>query len=128
MLIDSHVALWVVNDSPRLGRQTRTTLAATATATVHVSSVTVLELTIKNLNGHLECPPDLPAAFESQGLILASYTATDAAAIAELPQLRRHDPFDRALVGQATARRWDFYTADRRILALGLPHVRDARE
>lgn len=126
MLIDSHVALWAVTGSSRLGSRTREELV-TATA-VHVSSVSVLELMIKNLNGRLECPRDIPAAFESQGFLLAHYTASDAAAIAHIPELRRHDPFDRALVGQAAARSWSFYTADRRLLVLDLPFVRDARE
>lgn len=48
-------------------------------------------------------------------------------AMLQFPQLKKHDPFDSLLVAQAHAERLTLLTADRALLNLGLPFIRDAR-
>ena len=50
-----------------------------------------------------------------------------AEAVREFATLSRHDPFDRAILGQARVEGLRFVTADARLLALGLGFVDDAR-
>lgn len=125
MLIDSHVLLWILTDDERLGVRARRRLAESAH--VHVSSVSVLELTIKKMLGRLTFPDDFPALITQEGLQHAPWAAEDADGIRQFPELIRHDPFDRALLAQAARHGWEFMTADERILKLGLPWLVDAR-
>lgn len=50
-----------------------------------------------------------------------------AMAMLQFPQLKQRDPFDSLLVAQAHAERLTLLTADRALLNLGLPFIRDAR-
>lgn len=126
MLLDSQVLLWALAGDPRLGpRATEAMLGATA---VHASSITFLELGMKQSLGKLTLPPDFARLVAEQGERHAPFTADDAAQLGSLPaSLARHDPFDRALLAQAKCRGWEFVTADERLLALGLGWVRDGR-
>lgn len=126
VLVDSHVLLWILAGDPRLTERSRQVL--TGAERVHVSGITMLELSMKELLGRLTLPSDLAATITAQGMLHAPFDADDAAALRLLPAaLVRHDPFDRALLGQALRRDWDLVTADERLLALGLPWVLDAR-
>lgn len=122
-LVDTHVLLWVLTDDPRLGPRTRASLTASST---HVSSISILELRIKAMLGKLAVPDDLVARLPDQGLLLTSFSATDADAIRTFATLTHHDPFDRALLAQAYSAGWTLVTADRRLLDLGLDVVEDA--
>ena len=125
VLVDSHVLLWIVSGDDRLGPDARRRLRSSQG--VHVSAITVLELTIKKMLGRLDLPDDLTALLEQQGLRHAAFEAQDAALLERYPALVRHDPFDRALLAQATRHDWAFMTADERLLGLGLDRVIDAR-
>ncbi|HEY6423521.1 MAG TPA: hypothetical protein VIY28_09810 [Pseudonocardiaceae bacterium] len=57
LLLDSQAALWVLDDSPRLGPHARRIIASAMT--VHVSAATVWELTIKAMLGKLSIPDKL---------------------------------------------------------------------
>lgn len=92
-----------------------------------MSAVTVLELSIKHQLGRLALPADFFASLPGQGFQLVPLTGEEAAGIEEFPSLVRHDPFDRALLAQASAHGWRFLTADTRLLRLGLDWVVDAR-
>jgi len=124
MLLDTHVALWLLDDSPRLGRATAKRIRSAAR--VHVSSISLTELSIKAMIGKLTIPADLSSQLVAQGLVSLPYTAAHAGSIAQFNTLVRHDPFDRMLLAQAVAEGISFATADSRLLALGLPWVLDA--
>lgn len=119
MLIDSHVVLWLLDDSDRLGSRAREHV--TAAPVVHVSAASVLELTIKRMLGKVDVPTGLTDTLLEDGYDLLPVTAGDAEAIASFPQLARHDPFDRMLLAQATTRQLRFVTADRVLLGMDLP-------
>ncbi|MGH3754331.1 MAG: type II toxin-antitoxin system VapC family toxin [Pseudonocardiaceae bacterium] len=125
LLLDSQAALWVLDDSPRLGPRARQTILSATT--VHVSAATVWELTIKAMLGELSVPDKLASRLAEQGLALLSITAEHAEGIREFPELTRHDPFDRLLVAQASHAGLRLLTADPVLLGLGRDFIVDAR-
>lgn len=125
LLLDSHVALWVLDDSPRLGRQARDMI--NSATRVHVSAATVWELTIKAMLGEISIPEGFSERVAQQGFQLLSVAAADAEGIRDYPELVRHDPFDRVLISQADRAGLRLLTADQVLLDLKRPFVVDAR-
>lgn len=124
LLLDSQVLLWLLDDSPRLGRGARARIA-TADG-VHVSAATVWELTIKAMLGKLSVPAGLSTRLIEQGLVPLNITPEHAEAIRDYPELTRHDPFDRLLVAQADRAGLRLLTADRVLLKLERDFIVDA--
>lgn len=120
ILLDSHAFYWLVTGQPNFGPAARHKLAGSPG--VYVSSISVLELRIKALASRLP-ELDFIEAMEDARLKPLSYTAHDAVSVGSLPEEAPKDPFDRALLAQARRNRLDFYTADKKLLALGLPWV-----
>ena len=126
LLLDSQVALWLVDDNPRLGPRTR--LRISDANVVYVSAGTIWELTIKAMLGKLAVPADFNELLASQGVTSLPVSADHAAGIQHFPELLRHDPFDRLLMSQARLERADLMTADRVLLASKYDFVVDATE
>ena len=124
LLLDSQVALWILDDSPRLGPRAREII--TSATTVHVSAATIWELTIKAMLGKLSVPDKLADRLAEQGLALLNITAEHAEGIRDFPELTRHDPFDRLLVAQASHDGLRLLTSDRVLLALARDFILDA--
>ena len=124
LLLDSQAALWVLDDSPRLGKRAREMI--TSATRVHVSAATAWELTIKSMLGKLSVPVGLSGRLADQGLSLLNITAEHAEGIREFPELVRHDPFDRLLVAQASRASMRLVTADQVLLGLGRDFIVDA--
>ena len=124
LLLDSQVALWLVDDNPRLGRAAR--LLIENAPVVYVSAGTIWELTIKSMLGKLTLPEDFASLLVGQGIASLAVTADHAAGLSTFPELLRHDPFDRLLVSQARLERLDLLTADRVILHHGYEFAVDA--
>ncbi|MFT4193123.1 type II toxin-antitoxin system VapC family toxin [Ottowia sp.] len=102
LLLDTHVALWAIADSPRLSAGARELIEAPA-AQVWVSVATVWEIAIKHGLGRGNMPVSGPQAlgyFREAGYRLLAIEAEHAAAAEALPT-HHHDPFDRMLVAQA---------------------------
>lgn len=125
ILLDTNALLWLLSDDRRLGVSARSELSRARR--VHVSSVSVLEVTIKQLLGKLELPGDLQEATAEAGLVELPLTAAHAATLASFPDLVRHDPFDRMLLAQVRAEDLVLLTSDRTLLDLGSVRVLDAR-
>ncbi len=110
ILLDTHIYLWWLTDSPRLTPAARELIMAAEV--VYVSSASVWEAAIKIGTGKLTAKLD-----ELIDQIAANdFTALDVrlrhvAALATLPSLHR-DPFDRLLVAQALAEPVNLLTAD----------------
>ena len=124
LLLDSHVALWVLDDNPRLGKRARD--AISTSSRVYVSAATVWELTIKAMLGKLSVPVPLGARLVDQGLSLLSITAEHAEGLRAFPELARHDPFDRLIVAQAGLAGLQLLTTDPMLLALDRQYIVDA--
>jgi PIN domain nuclease of toxin-antitoxin system len=100
LLLDSHAALWVFEDSHRLSKVARDAIAAPG-ATVLVSAASAYELTWKSTLGKL---PPLPRPFMALAiehgfseLPIAGAHAEFAARLAPVHK----DPWDRLLAAQA---------------------------
>ena len=127
ILLDTHALLWLYLDSPRLGREARELVSRSDA--VAYSSVSVAEIVIKHMLGRLEMPGDgdLPRALAQSGLLELPLTGPDALAMLDVPELARHDPFDRFIYAQALHENCTLLTADATLLTLGSKWVRDAR-
>ncbi|WP_185972934.1 type II toxin-antitoxin system VapC family toxin [Aeromicrobium piscarium] len=124
ILLDTHVLLWVLRGEDRLGSNAAQSIATRHPA--HYSSVSVMEMTIKAMQGRLEIPGGVCVVLDDVGLRQLPWVGEHAEAMGEFPELAGHDPFDRALVAQAAAEQLTFLTADRRLLALDRPWILDA--
>lgn len=124
MLLDSHVVLWWVDASDKLGADARRLIESAPV--VYVSAATVWELTIKSMIDRLELVDDFESRLWEAGFEALDVTPEHAAGIRAFPDLARHDPFDRLLLSQSRIEGIDLVTADRLLLGLGLEHLVDA--
>ena len=102
LLLDTHVALWAITDSPKLSQKARELIASPKT-TVWVSAANVWEIAIKYALGRGDMPVsshDAVRYFQESGYRFLPIEAEHAAAVEALPA-HHHDPFDRILVAQA---------------------------
>ncbi|MDQ2706345.1 MAG: type II toxin-antitoxin system VapC family toxin [Actinomycetota bacterium] len=124
LLLDSHVAVWALDDSPRLGPVARRAIIG-ATG-VYVSAASIWELTIKSALGKIDIPAGLSAVLVSAGYLPLNVTAEHAESIFDHPEMIKHDPFDRLLVSQAHRAGLRLLTADRMLLSLNRDFITDA--
>lgn len=116
LLLDTHVALWAITDSPRLAPKARDLIANPAN-TVWVSVASLWEITIKHSLRRGDMPISgarAKAWFEQSGYQLLNIEAPHVLGVAELPALH-HDPFDRLLVAQALAEPLRLITHDAQV-------------
>ncbi|MEW6446288.1 MAG: type II toxin-antitoxin system VapC family toxin [Pseudomonadota bacterium] len=102
ILLDTHVALWCITDSPKLSAKARE-LITSPRSTVWVSAANVWEISIKRTlkRGDMAVSgQDAMRYFTESGYRFLSVDAEHAAAVEELP-MHHQDPFDRILVAQA---------------------------
>ena len=102
LLLDRHVALWAITDSPRLSSRARE-LIESPRSNIWVSVASVWEIAIKHSLGRGDMPVsglDAARYFRESGYRLLPIEAEHAAAVEELPA-HHQDPFDRLLVAQA---------------------------
>jgi PIN domain nuclease of toxin-antitoxin system len=99
LLLDTHIALWLVRDAPELTAQARG-LILDAEA-VFVSSASLWEVAIKAAQGKLSIEPArLQAQLQAAGVQALPLNWPHVLALHGLPMHHR-DPFDRLLVAQA---------------------------
>lgn len=108
LLLDTHILLWLVFDDRRLHPAVRDTIAA---ADIHVSAVSVVEVSIKTALGKLVIDPDLWDRLHESGVTALPITWDHAQVVRALP-LHHRDPFDRLLVAQAQVEGLTLVTAD----------------
>jgi PIN domain nuclease of toxin-antitoxin system len=102
LLLDTHVALWAITDSPKLPHKARE-LIQSSTTTVWVSTANVWEIAIKRALGRGDMPvssQDAVRFFRESGYRFLNIEPEHAMAVEELPA-HHQDPFDRILVAQA---------------------------
>jgi len=99
ILLDTHVLLWLADNSPRLTPKARKLI--TDAERVFVSSATIWEASIKVRLGKLRVDLDeLIREAQKNGFEELPVYARHAKEVAKLP-LHHGDPFDRLLVAQA---------------------------
>jgi len=110
LLIDTHILVWSLSDPGRLAPICREALESPRNQ-IWVSSISVWEIFVKAKIGKLRVPQGLVEAIVSQGMQCLPFTAEHATEVAKLP-LHHHDPFDRALLAQASKEKLRFVTTD----------------
>lgn len=114
LLLDTHVFLWVIDDSPRLAGAARAAIVD-GTNVVFVSAVTAWEISIKQGIGKLTVPRgNYLDELRLHRLTPLNITTEHALAVAGLPAYHQ-DPFDRLLVAQAQVEKLTLVTGDARI-------------
>jgi len=113
LLLDTHVALWAISDSPKLPQQARELIRSPKT-TVWISTASVWEIAIKHALGRGDMPissQDALGYFRESGYRLLAIEPEHAVAVEELPA-HHQDPFDRILVAQALSEPMRLMTHD----------------
>lgn len=99
LLLDTHVALWWLNDPERL-RPGATDEIEDPANDAFLSAVSVWEAGLKQSVGKLDAPQPLVDSARKLGLLELAVSWEHAQLAAQLPRLHG-DPFDRMLVAQA---------------------------
>lgn len=123
VLLDTHIAVWVILDSPRLTERARDLISAPGTD-VYVSAVSLWEIAIKhglNRTGPNAMPISARQAhawFEASNFQSLPVSDAHALAVETLP-LHHGDPFDRLLIAQARAEPMRLLSHDAAMAAYG---------
>lgn len=120
LLLDTHILLWWLADSPRLSKKARK--AIQDSEIVWVSAVSTWEIELKRSRGMLEAPDNLEATLRARDLDSLPVTIAHTVAGARLP-LHHRDPFDRILIAQATIESLMLLTADKQQAAYDVPVI-----
>ncbi|MBW0009062.1 MAG: type II toxin-antitoxin system VapC family toxin [Pseudonocardiales bacterium] len=118
LLLDTNVLIWWLEESPRLGKETREAIAGEFEVTV--SAVSAFEIAAKVAIGKLRTPGDLAAQIAEQEMIELPVTVRHGLAVGQLPMHHR-DPFDRLLIAQARCEGFTIVTADRAFTTYDVP-------
>jgi PIN domain nuclease of toxin-antitoxin system len=110
LLLDTHAALWLLEDDERLPDTARELLFA-EDSDCYLSAASVWEVAIKRRLGKLKAPADIHVHIERHGINGLPIYDRHAARVAALA--RHHgDPFDRLLVAQALEEGMSILSAD----------------
>ncbi|MEQ9453170.1 MAG: type II toxin-antitoxin system VapC family toxin [Phycisphaeraceae bacterium] len=99
-LLDTHVLLWLLEDSPKLDRGLKDLFAEAER--LYASAASLWELAIKSGLGQVVLPDGFVDEIGRAGIVELPVGFEHAMGVRELPALHR-DPFDRLLVAQAQA-------------------------
>lgn len=114
LLLDTHVALWVLADDRRLTKTARQ-LIEDDDNLCYLSAASVWEVAIKHSVDKLDAPPVFPQEFHAEmalrGVSSLPVYDTHAAAVAALP-FHHRDPFDRLLIAQAKSENMSLLSKD----------------
>jgi PIN domain nuclease of toxin-antitoxin system len=122
LLLDTHIALWAVEDNPRLTRAARDIINA-AQSELFVSVVSLWEIAIKHtlVRGKQSMPmpvSDAQRYFAASGFEIVPATAAHVMALEDLPRLHG-DPFDRLIVATSLSEPFRLVTHDQQLAAYG---------
>ncbi|MCU1235521.1 MAG: PilT protein domain protein [Candidatus Solibacter sp.] len=117
LLLDTHILLWWLADSPSLSLAARELIADPNNA-VFVSAVTLWEIWLKQSLGKLQLPSDFETKLTEESFENLPLLAAHTREVASLPW-RHRDPFDRMLIAQARVAKLTFLTADAAVAGYG---------
>jgi PIN domain nuclease of toxin-antitoxin system len=117
LLLDTHLLLWWLADSPSLPDEARELIADPANV-VFVSAVSLWEIWLKQSLGKLAIPLDFEDRLAEESFENLPFSGAHTRGVASLPWHHR-DPFDRMLIAQARTAELKFVTADEVAAAYG---------
>jgi len=119
IVLDTHAALWMLNDDPNLGKRGCTAaLAARDANELAISSISFWEIALLIAKGRLDLgipPAELRRQLLDTGVLELPVTGDIAVLAVELANLHG-DPADRFIAATAIAHSATLMTADRRLL------------
>lgn len=118
LLLDTHLALWAITDSPALSTEARRYILAPHNE-IYVSAASIWEISVKHGLGRGNMPVSGSEAsefFTQAGYVTLDITADHAVFVEKLPA-HHADPFDRMLVAQALYEPLHLLTHDKMIAA-----------
>lgn len=119
LMLDTHVLLWWLQDSPRLGQKARA-LIADADHELMVSLASPWEISVKHRIGKMqESGAEVMAALDGQGVAVLDLKPGHLRVLEAMPLIHR-DPFDHLIIAQALAERCVVITDDTQIPAYGV--------
>jgi PIN domain nuclease of toxin-antitoxin system len=121
LLVDTHAALWLLDEDKRLSRRAEKALTEPANE-VLLSAAVVWEVAIKRSLGKLDAPDGFAEILLDGGAATLAISLEHAQAVHSLPWHHR-DPFDRMLVAQATFEDAAIVSGDERLGAYDVPVV-----
>ncbi len=112
LLLDTHVLLWALNDSARLGLTARSLIVDRAND-VLVSVASLWEVALKSQAGKLRADvQDISNAITRSGVALLGIEVAHLVALTSLPRHHK-DPFDHLLIAQAMSENAALMSDDR---------------
>jgi PIN domain nuclease of toxin-antitoxin system len=121
--LDTNVALWVVKGDPRLTKSILRDINSNAETVI--SAISLAELEIKAAANKLALPQNLADLFESNGIKVEAFGSNASIQLARFSVGAKHDPFDRMILAQASARLGTtFFTADEVLINLDFDWIR----
>ncbi len=123
-LLDTHIILWIAEDSPRLSESVRNALSD-KTSEKYVSIASAWEVALKLGTGKLRLDGGLQKFFEivdDYGFATLSVEREYLLHILSLPEHHK-DPFDRLLVATAIVENMTLLTADQNIQRYNLSYL-----
>lgn len=121
LLLDTHAAIWLINDDERLSDRARRATTDRAN-TVLLSAALVWEIAIKRALGKLDVPDGYVASLLGYAFVPLEITLQHAEAVERLPP-HHGDPFDRMLIAQARVEGASIVTRDPRFARYDVPVV-----
>lgn len=122
LLLDTHVLLWWLGDSPRIGPKARACFQRNDDE-LYASIVSLWEVAIKSRTGKIDATASLVAAHLADSAIpILPVELGHLNLLEQLPLIHR-DPFDRMLVAQSLALSATIMTDDAIIGAYGVPTI-----
>lgn len=117
LLLDTHVAIWLLTERARIPKGVYDAIVGSA-GNVYVSAVVVWEIAIKYRLDRPDSPPFSGQAaigyFSTAGYKMLAVDARHAAFVERLP-LIHSDPFDRLMLAQSMVEGLQFVTYDRHL-------------
>jgi len=110
LLLDTHILLWWLDDSPSLPEPARNAIADIDNLII-IGAAVVWEIRIKQALGKLKIAPNFYDVIKQQGFEMLSITSDHAYAVGNLPK-HHNDPFDRILIAQAKLEKLTVVTHD----------------
>ena len=110
LLLDTNVLIWTLDAPQKLSTEFIAEIESPENG-VFVSSISIWELIRKAQIGKLEIPQKFEEALEKQGFRLLEFKPLHALEVLKL-QLIHRDPFDRAILAQASFENFTLLTSD----------------